>query len=96
VVALRTGNDIADFNINVTEALAVQNGKIVLKPVGQPQVGKGNLPLPADRVVDLANTLLIEPEINRNLAQIKVATYNFRLVDLTTASGLITVKFNAQ
>jgi len=95
-VALRVGNDLGDFNLTVTEAVAVQNGKIVLKPVGQPQVGKGNLPIPADQVVALANTLLIEPEINRNLAQIQVATYKFRLVDLTTAAGLITVKFNAQ
>lgn len=93
-VQLRVSGGPAVIDINVTEAIGVQNGKIVLKPVGQPSVGKGNLPLPADKVVELANTIFVEPQINQNLAQVEIDKRKFQLVDVSTADGLITVRFN--
>ncbi len=95
-VTLRLGNSFIDFDIGVTEALGVKQNKLVLVPVGQPRVGKGNLPVGADKVVELANSTLIEPEINKSLAQVKIDNRPFVLVDTATAAGLITIRFNAQ
>jgi len=93
---LRGGNNLVDFDIIVTEAIGLRDGKIVLNPVGQPKVGKGDLPAGSDKLVELANTTIIEPQINQNLAQLKFNNRTFKLVDVTTTQGLITVKFNAQ
>lgn len=93
---LRGGNNLVDFDIIVTEAIGLRDGKIALNPVGQPRVGKGDLPAGSDKLVELANTTIIEPQINQNLTQLKFNNRSYKLVDLSTAQGLITVKFNAQ
>ncbi len=93
--SLRVGNGFVDFDIGVTEEIGLRNGKIVLKPVGQPKVGKGNLPVGADKIVELANATLLEPQLNKSLTEIQVDNRKFRLVDISTQSGLISVKFNA-
>lgn len=94
--SLRLGNAAVDFDVIVTEAVGVKDGKIQLQPVGQPQVGKGNLPVGTDRLVELINTTLIEPELNRNFTQLQVSSSKFRLLDVSTAAKAITVRYNAQ
>lgn len=94
-VQLRVAGGPAVIDINVSEAIGVQNNRIVLKPVGQPSVGKGNLPLPAEKIVELANSAFVEPQINQSVAQVEIDNRKFQLVDALTADGLVTVKFNA-
>jgi hypothetical protein len=92
---LRLGNGLVDFDVIVVEQVGISNNQLQLKPVGQPQVGKGNLPIGADKVVELVNNTLIVPQLNRNFFEVSVGDRKFRLVDVTTASKTITVKYNA-
>ncbi len=95
-LSLKLGNSMIDFDVTATEKIGLVNGKIVLQPVGQPKVGQGNLPFGGDKVVELANTTLIQPEINKALADVIINKRSFRVVDVTTSQGLITLKFNVQ
>jgi hypothetical protein len=94
-VAARVGNPFVDFDITITESMSVINGQIALKAIGQPKVGKGNLPFDLNSVVQGINNLVVEPQINKNVANVKVNDRILKLIDLQTAAGLVTVRYVA-
>lgn len=92
----KLGNNLVDFDVTVTESASVVNNKIVLRAIGEPKVGKGNLPISTNQVVQAINDSLIEPQLNRSAATIKVNDRLLTLIDLETQRGLLIVRYNAK
>ncbi len=92
----KLGNSLVDFDVSVTESASVVNNKIVLRAIGEPKVGKGNLPISTNQVVQAINDNLIEPQLNRSAATIKVNDRQLNLIDLETQRGLLIVRYNAR
>ncbi|MEI7555411.1 hypothetical protein [Candidatus Chlorohelix sp.] len=95
-VDVKVGNALVDFDVSVLESIGVVNGQIAVRAIGEPKVGKGNLPVNVNTVVQVVNTTIVEPQINNNVATIKVNERLLRLLDLQTANGQITVRYRAQ
>jgi hypothetical protein len=95
-VQLKVGSPVADFDISLTERVAVADGQITLRAEGNPKVGNGNIPIDITQIINVVNRDIIQPRLNDAAAKIAVNGRNLRLVDITTANQIITVKLNAQ
>jgi hypothetical protein len=95
-VQVKVGSPVADFDVSLTERVAVADGQITLRAEGNPRVGNGNIPIDITQIVNVVNRDIIQPRLNDAAAKIQVNGRNLRLIDINTTNQIITVKLNAQ
>jgi hypothetical protein len=93
-ITVRASSGPFGFEMGLTERIYVQNGQIKLEAVGQPKVMSGQLPPSVNTILDAINNFFIIPQINQQIADIKVKDRAVNLLELTTTPGFITVKAN--
>jgi hypothetical protein len=94
-VDVRVGNALVDFDISVTENIGVVNGKLEVRAVGEPKVGRGTLPVNVNSIIETVNNLVVEPQLNLNALNIKVNNQQLRLTDIQTTTGSVIVRYRA-
>lgn len=93
-VTMRASTGPATFDLQVTESLAVQNGKIKISVVGQPKVTGGALPPGINQILNQVNSQFIEPQINNQISSLAINGRPLQLTGLTSQPGLITLQTN--
>lgn len=87
---------ITDLTLGITEQVSSSNGLVVVKSVGNPRLGNNNLPFDINSLVDELNRNEIQPQINQYVTKAAVNGRTLRLTSLTTISGALVAKFQAQ
>jgi hypothetical protein len=95
-VQVRVGSPVADFDITLTERVAVADGQITLKAEGNPKVGNGNIPIDLTQIINVVNRDIIQPRLNDAAAKVQINGRTLRLNDISTNNQLIIVRLNAQ
>ncbi len=93
-VKLRASSGPASFDLTVTEQLVIQNGKVGLNVIGQPQLTNGQVPPGVNGILEQINSNFIEPQINNQVTQIQLNKRPIRLTAISTQVGFITVSAN--